>query len=145
MDGWWVGGQMNKFWTNLIHAELSGLRTKFRISMCLYHLLQKILAKENKRVKGGFPGDPVAKNPPANVGDALEPVSHNYWAHGLQLLEPKHLEPMLHNKRTTARRSPHTATREPQQWRSSVAKNKIKIKSFFKKKCKVCKHLIHQS
>ena len=46
--------------------------------MCLYHLLQKILAKENKRVKGGFPGDPVAKNPPANVGDALEPVSHNY-------------------------------------------------------------------
>ena len=74
--------------------------------MCLYRLLQKILAKENKRVKGGFPGDPVAKNPPANVGDALEPVSHNYWAHGLHLLEPKHLEPVLHNKRSHCKKKP---------------------------------------
>ena len=109
--------------------------------MCLYRLLQKILAKENKRVKGGFPGDPVAKNSPATVGHTLEPVSHNYWAHGLQLLKPMHLEPMLHSKRSLCKRSPHTTTREsPQQWRSSAAENKIKIKSFFKENVKACNH-----
>ena len=31
---------------------------------------------------------------------ALEPTSHNCWAHAPQLLKPKHLEPMLHNKRS---------------------------------------------
>ena len=31
---------------------------------------------------------------------ALEPASHNYWAPMLQLLEPGHLEPVLHNKRS---------------------------------------------
>ena len=62
----------------------------------------------------GFPGDSVVKNPPASAGDtgfipgigrshgygatkpmhhnsracALEPESHNYWAHMLQLLSP---------------------------------------------------------
>ena len=29
---------------------------------------------------------------------ALEPKSHNYWAHVPQLLKPMHLEPVLHNK-----------------------------------------------
>ena len=64
----------------------------------------------------GFPGDSVVKNLPASAGDtdlipgigrfhchgatkpmhhnsracALEPESHNYWAHMLRLLKPKH-------------------------------------------------------
>ena len=29
----------------------------------------------------------------------LEPMSHNCWAHTLQLLKPMHLEPVFHNKR----------------------------------------------
>ena len=71
-----------------------------------------------------FPGDPVAKNPPANLGDlgsspgpgtkipydeeqlspyattriwALEPSTSNYWAHMLKLLQPGILEPVLPN------------------------------------------------
>ena len=73
-----------------------------------------------------FPGGTVVKNPPTSAGDAglilvqedptchgttkpvrhncwacaLEPTSHNYWAHAPQLLKPAHLEPMLHNKRS---------------------------------------------
>ena len=31
---------------------------------------------------------------------ALEPASHNYWARVLQLLKPRHLEPMLRNKKS---------------------------------------------
>ena len=30
---------------------------------------------------------------------ALEPASHNYWAHVPQLLKPVRLEPMLHNEK----------------------------------------------
>ena len=31
---------------------------------------------------------------------ALQPGSHNYWVHMLQLLKPMCLEPLLHNKRS---------------------------------------------
>ena len=31
---------------------------------------------------------------------ALEPASHNYWAHVPQLLTPANLEPVLRNKRS---------------------------------------------
>ena len=31
---------------------------------------------------------------------ALEPTSHNCWAHVPQLLKPAHLEPVLRNKRS---------------------------------------------
>ena len=60
---------------------------------------------------------------------ALEPTSHNYWAHVPQLLKPARLEPVLHNKRghrnekpahhneeqpplAATRESPRAATRE---------------------------------
>ena len=73
----------------------------------------------------------VVKNPPANAGPtgsiliqegptchrttklrchiywayALKPESHNYWAHVPQLLKPTQLEPMLCNRKGTARKS----------------------------------------
>ena len=37
---------------------------------------------------------------------AVEPVSHNYWAHVPQLLKPMHLEPMLRNKRSHRNEKP---------------------------------------
>ena len=37
---------------------------------------------------------------------ATKPVHHNYWARAPQLLKPARLQPMLHNKRATAMRSP---------------------------------------
>ena len=78
-----------------------------------------------KNIQWDFPGGTVDKNLPANSGDtgsipgpgrchtlqsnwasepqplahALEPASHNYWAHVPQLLKPDCLEPVLHNKR----------------------------------------------
>ena len=36
----------------------------------------------------------------------LKPRGHNYWAHILQLLKPKHLEPVLHNKRSHRKEKP---------------------------------------
>ena len=80
----------------------------------------------------GFPGGTVVKNLPANARDtgsipgpgrshmpwsnkahaphywacALEPVSHNYWAHVPQLLKPAHLEPVLRNKRSHRNEKP---------------------------------------
>ena len=37
---------------------------------------------------------------------ALEPASHNYWAHMPQLLKPTCLEPVLHNKRSHRNEKP---------------------------------------
>ena len=42
---------------------------------------------------------------------ALEPTSHNYWAHEPQLLKPVRLELVLCNKEATAMRNPCTATK----------------------------------
>ena len=61
-----------------------------------------------------FPGGAVVKNLPANAGDTgsspgredpacrrvIKPPSHNYWARMPQILKPKHLEPVLRNKRS---------------------------------------------
>ena len=58
---------------------------------------------------------------------ALEPVSHNCWAHVPQLLKPARLEPMLHNKRshcTATKSSPRLLQLEKvraQQRRSNTA------------------------
>ena len=37
---------------------------------------------------------------------ALEPTSHNYWAHVPQLLKPVRLEPVLRNKRSHRNEKP---------------------------------------
>ena len=37
---------------------------------------------------------------------ALEPSSHNNWAHVPQLLKPAHLEPVLRNKRSHRNEKP---------------------------------------
>ena len=37
---------------------------------------------------------------------ALEPASHNYWAHEPQLLKPARLEPVLCNKRSRRNEKP---------------------------------------
>ena len=42
---------------------------------------------------------------------ALEPASHNYWAHVPQLLKPPHLEPVLPTREATAMRSLRTTTK----------------------------------
>ena len=42
---------------------------------------------------------------------ALEPESHNYWAHMPRLLKPTHLEPVFHNKE----KPPQWEARAPQQ------------------------------
>ena len=66
---------------------------------------------------------------------ALEPGSHNYWAHVPQLLKPARLEPVLHNKRGRCTEKPrHHSEEQPhslqleqvhtQQRRPSTAKNK---------------------
>ena len=66
---------------------------------------------------------------------ALEPVSHNYWARTPQLLKPTHLEPVLHNEKPPAMRSPHIITKSSpcsrqlekasaQQWRPNTVKDK---------------------
>ena len=61
---------------------------------------------------------PVRHN---NWACALEPASHNYWAHVPQLLKPMCLEPVLRNKRSHHNEKPahhkeeqplHPATRE---------------------------------
>ena len=55
-------------------------------------------------------------------------MSHNYWAHALQLLKPTHLEPMLRNKPTHRneeyRRSPQLEKACAQQRRPNAAKIK---------------------
>ena len=43
---------------------------------------------------------------------ALEPASHNYWAHMPQLLKPVHLEPVLHNEK-------------PLQWEACVPQRRV--------------------
>ena len=55
----------------------------------------------------GFPGGAVVKNLPANAGDtASSPgpgrshMPRSGWARVPQLLRPRHLEPMLRNKRS---------------------------------------------
>ena len=87
----------------------------------------------------GFPGDPVVKNPSANVGmqvrylvwedstcldKATKSVSHNYWAHGPQLLKPVH--PRAHapqQEKPLQREAPMPQLHKagPQQWRPSTA------------------------
>ena len=37
---------------------------------------------------------------------AIQPASHNYWAHVPQLLKPAGLEPMLRNKRSHRNEKP---------------------------------------
>ena len=76
---------------------------------------------------------------------ALEPTSHNYGAHVLQLLKPTHLEPVLCNERghhsenpthhseewpllATTRESPHAAAKT----QCSQKINKFKKKDFLK-------------
>ena len=44
---------------------------------------------------------------------ATRPSSHNNWAHGLQLLKPAHLQPMLHKREATALTSLCTMMRSP--------------------------------
>ena len=93
----------------------------------LHLLLAFAFLSCHKRTKlPDFPGGAVVENPPANAGDtgsspgpgrhicrgatkplhhsywacALDPASHNYWAHMPQLLKPMHLEPVLCNKRS---------------------------------------------
>ena len=76
---------------------------------------------------------------------ALEPVSHNYWAGVLQLLKPGHLEPVLRNKRATARRNlcttmhsspclPQLENACTQQRRPNTAKKQKKLPLKKKKK-----------
>ena len=71
---------------------------------------------------------------------ALEPASHNYWAHVPQLLKPLHLEPVLCNKRshpvrslcTTTKSSPDSLQLEKahaQQRRPNTAPQKNKKKT----------------
>ena len=66
---------------------------------------------------------------------ALEPMSHNYWAHVPQLLKPAHLEPVLHDKRSHRNEKPvHCNEEQPllaqlgkasmQQQKPNTAKNK---------------------
>ena len=74
---------------------------------------------------------------------ALEPTSHNYWAHVPQLLKPACLEPMLHNRRghcnekpthhnkdwpplAATRESPWAATIQHSQERRKEGKEKRK-------------------
>ena len=44
---------------------------------------------------------------------ALEPASHNYWAHVPQLLKPKLLEPVLRNKRSHRNKTGHRNKEQP--------------------------------
>ena len=80
-----------------------------------------------KVYRGDFSGGPVVKNPIASHGHGFDPtysgatnsIQHNYWSpsallgphavttesacywvRGLQLLKPKHLKPVLSNKRS---------------------------------------------
>ena len=68
---------------------------------------------------------------------ALEPGSHNYWGHVLQLLRPCTLEPVLHKEKPYKEKTSHNeeqpliaATREKptKQRRPSTAKSKFKNK-----------------
>ena len=43
---------------------------------------------------------------------ATEPMSHNYWAHVLQLLKPTGLEPTLHNKTSHHNEKPSRCNKE---------------------------------
>ena len=43
---------------------------------------------------------------------ALEPMSHSYWVHLLELLKPKQLEPVFHNRRGHINEKPAPATIE---------------------------------
>ena len=95
-----------------------------------------------------FPGDPVAKNPPANAGDkssipgpgrvhmpkASKPVSHNYGAHVWNYWRPHAQCACSATREATAvrklspaaREQPSLATPEKahsQQWRPSTATN----------------------
>ena len=87
----------------------------------------------------GFPGGAVVKTPPAQCRGhgfepwsrkiphssqqlshncwacALEPGSHNYWAHVPQLLKPTRLEPVLRNKRS------HCSEKPALQWKVAPA------------------------
>ena len=57
---------------------------------------------------------------------ALEPASHNYWAHVPRLLKPVCLEPVLHNKRSHRNEKPAHCSEDPMQPKI----NKLKKKRF---------------
>ena len=73
---------------------------------------------------------------------ALEPASHNYWAHVPQLRKPALLEPVLCNQRSHRNEKPTLRNEEypcspqlekarAQQWRPNAAKSKLnKISKF---------------
>ena len=85
----------------------------------------------------------MIEGPPAHAGDtdsipaptssgATNPRHHNSRARVLQLLKPRHLEPVLHNQREHAAvRSPHSTTKSSSpprcpglhNWRKPTASN----------------------
>ena len=124
-------------------------------SQILLHI--GVIWEFKKHTGWDFPGGVVVKNPPANttvwalvredptchgankpvhhnyLAWALEPASHNYWAHTPQLLKPACLEPVLCNKRSHYNEKPTHHNKEyprlpqpekacTQQWRPNAAK-----------------------
>ena len=113
--------------TNSSPKEFCYLKSNHRASLVAKWLRIR-LPVQGTRVRALVREDPTCHR-------ATKPVHHNYWARVPQLLKPMHLEPMLRNKRATAMRSPHTATksspRSPQLEKARTQQrrpNTVKIK-----------------
>ena len=105
-----------------------------RICLPMQGTRVQALVREDPTCRGAT--KPVRRN---YLAWALEPVSHNYWAHEPQLLKPAPLEPVLRNKRShrnekpahhtkSSPRSPRLEKARTQQRRPNAAKNKINLK-----------------
>ena len=114
---------------------------KYILNTCIKktdHIPREVYWTLCTNLHGGLPGGTVVKNPPPMQGTqvrslvredptccratkpvhhnylacALEPTSHNYWAHAPQLLKPACLEPVLHNKRGHCNEKPAHCNKE---------------------------------
>ena len=81
--------------------------------------LQTYSTLGSRIIKWGFPGGAVVKNLPANAGDTgsspgpgRSHMPRSNSAHAPQLLKPKRLEPMLHDKRSHHSEKPAHCNKE---------------------------------
>ena len=100
---WWWGNQVFRYRYVIFEVSIMHLIGNVKEAVGYKSLVGTSLVAQGTRVRALVQEDATCRRATKPVRHnysacALEPASHNYWAHVPQLLKPKHLEPVLCNK-----------------------------------------------
>ena len=117
---WLPGGKGGGRWGRIDWEFGIDMYTLFKIDnqgSLVVQWLRICLPMQGTRVRTQVQEDPTCRGATKRVrynywACALEPMSHNYWAHMPQLLKPARLAPVLHNKRSHCNEKPANYNKE---------------------------------